>query len=316
MNLHPQSLAFLDFIDRAGAPAYHHLSVEQQREASMKLMFALRPEAPEVGLLSEAWMARSEDDGGGLRYRFYRPYGSSGAQPLAVLVYFHGGGWTVGSIEAYDVLCRQLANKSGCAVISVAYRLAPENKFPAAVVDAVFALRWVAENAPKLALDPQRIAVGGDSAGGNLATVAALIARDAGQPRVAFQLLIYPGTDQRGIAPSHQHFGEGLLLTQETIRHFQRCYLNDEAEQLDWRASPLLAPSLFGLPPTLIIAASHDPLVDDCQAYADRLKESAVSVTYSCYEGMVHGFFGLGKSFDSAGVAVDQAADALAQALS
>lgn len=315
MNLHPQALAFLDSIDRAGGPPYHLLSVEQQREATMKLMFALRPEAPEVGLVSEAWIPRSQDDGGGLRYRFYRPSAATGAQALAVLIFFHGGGWTVGSIEAYDVLCRQLANESGCAVISVAYRLAPENKFPAAVVDAVFALRWVAENASRLALDPQRIAVGGDSAGGNLATVAALIARDAGHPKVSFQLLVYPGTDQRGITPSHQHFGEGLLLTQQTIRHFQRCYLNDESERLDWRASPVLAPSLLGLPPTLIVAASHDPLVDDCRAYAERLKESGVGVTFSCYEGMIHGFFGLGKAFDAAGVAVEQAADALAQAL-
>lgn len=314
-ELHPQARAFLEIIERPGAPLFHALSVAEQREASTKLHFAFRRPAPAVGGVSEAWMSRPAATGGDLRFRAYRPLGASPEDALPVLVYFHGGGWTVGNIDSYDVLCRELANKSRCAVVSVAYRLAPEHKFPVAVDDALFAVGWVADNAQLLCVDGQRIAVGGDSAGGNLATVAALLARERGQPRIAFQLLIYPATDQRGGSASHADFAQGHLLTQESIRHFQRCYLRGEEDRLDWRASPLLAPRLASLPPALILTASHDPLIDDCEAYAKRLAAEGVDVTYSCYEGMIHGFFTLGKSFDAANAAVDEAARTLARYL-
>lgn len=311
-ELHPQARAFLEIIERPGAPLFHTLSVAEQREASSKLQFAFRPAAPQIGGVTEAWMARPAAAGGDLRFRAYRPLGASPGDALPVLVYFHGGGWTVGNIESYDVLCRELANKSRCVVVSVAYRLAPEHEFPAAVDDASFAVNWVADNASPLAVDGERIAVGGDSAGGNLATVAALLGCDRDRPRIAFQLLIYPATDQRGESASHADFAQGYLLTQESIRHFQRCYLRGEHDRMDWRASPLLAPRLSALPPTLILTASHDPLIDDCEAYARRLAGEGVDVTYSCYEGMIHGFFTLGKAFDAANAAVDEAARALA----
>lgn len=314
-ELHPQAQAFLDIIERPEAPPFHTLSVAEQREASNKLQFAFRPAVPPVGSVVEAWMARPAAAGGDLRFRSYRPLGSSPEDVLPVLVYFHGGGWTVGNIDSYDVLCRELANKSQCAVVSVAYRLAPEHRFPAAVDDALFAVGWVADNAALLSINAARIAVGGDSAGGNLATVTALLGRDRGRPRIAFQLLIYPATDQRGASASHTEFAQGYLLTQESIRHFQQCYLPSVEDRLDWRASPLLAPQLSALPPALILAASHDPLIDDCEAYAKRLTASGVEVTYSCYEGMIHGFFTLGKAFDAAHAAVDEAARSLAHHL-
>jgi acetyl esterase len=197
----------------------------------------------------------------------------------------------------------------------VDYRLAPEHPFPAAVEDADLAVRWVADQAAELAVDPRRIAVGGDSAGGNLAAVAAILARDRGHPRLAFQLLIYPATDQGSERPSQRQFGRGYLLDLESIRYFQHQYLRHARDHADWRASPLLATDLSGLPPALIITAGFDPLLDDCVAYADRLEAAGVAVEYRCYEGMIHGFITLGKLFTAAGEAITLAAAALDAAL-
>lgn len=315
MSLHPQIISLLAKVDRPQAIPFHLLSVAQQREANTLMHFGLRPPPPEVALAAEFVMERSIGEGGPLHCRHYRPWSDDPSARLPVLIWFHGGGWTIGNIESYDVLCRELANLSGCAVISVGYRLAPENPFPAAVEDAFFSLEWVRDNAVRLHVDPGRIAVGGDSAGGNLAATVSLMARDAGGPGIAFQLLVYPATDQRGMRPSHRLYATGYLLTQESIRHFQRCYLQQPGDATDWRASPLLAEDHRGLPPAYILTASHDPLVDDCNAYGEKLREAGVAVEERCFPGMVHGFLTLGKFIDDANVAVRALGEALKKAL-
>jgi len=258
-------------------------------------------------------MARAAAEGGDLAARLYRP--ASVAAPLPALVWFHGGGWVIRDLDTDDVLCSELCLAANAAVLSVAYRLGPEHRFPAAVEDAVFAARWLRANAQSLAIDPARLAVGGDSAGGNLAIVTALTLRDAGEPPLRFQLLVYPSTDQGAVKGSRETFGEGLLFDRDTMRWFGKRYLRSKEDALDWRASPLLAKSLVGLPPALIIAAELDPIVDDGKAFAERLRASGIPVEYSSYPGVIHGFFLLGGAFDAAREAVQQAGKALARAL-
>jgi acetyl esterase len=233
--------------------------------------------------------------------RAYRPLAGA---TLPALVLFHRGGWTIGDLDTHDVLCRQLAVGARCAVFSVDYRLAPEHPFPAAVEDCLFAARHVFENHRALSIDPARIAVGGDSAGGNLAAVVALMARDAGGPGLACQLLIYPATDQRCEFASYTRNGEGYLLTREAIGYFRSAYLPDAADYADWRASPLLAQSHAHLPPAFVLTAGYDPLVDEGRAYAERLASSAVETVYREYADMVHGFVLFGGAVDTANAAV------------
>lgn len=313
--LHPDSIAFLQSMERPGAPPFHELPLETQRAASEKMMFAFRLPPPEVALAAERIMERSAAQGGPLRCRVYRPLGSDETQRLPALVWYHGGGCVVGNIESYDSLCREIANRSGCAVVSCSYRLAPEHPFPAAVDDAAFALHWVVDHARGLGIDDARLAVGGDSAGGYLAIVTAIAARDAGVPPLRFQLLIYPGTDQRMRTDSHRRYAKGYMLTETTMRHFIDSYLPPPADRDHWRASPILAPSVAGLPPALVITASHDPIVDDCRAYAERLKAEGVPVRYSEYQGLIHGFFAMGKAFSAAQTAMEEATAALREAL-
>ncbi|HEY5899097.1 MAG TPA: alpha/beta hydrolase [Burkholderiales bacterium] len=241
--------------------------------------------------------------------RVYRPLAG---ETLPALLYFHGGGWTIGDVDTHDVLCRQLALGARCAVFSVDYRLAPEHPFPAAVDDCWAATRYVAENADKLKIS--RIAVGGDSAGGNLAASIALLARDAGGPRLAFQLLVYPATDQRCASASHQRNAQGYLLTRDAIEYFRRAYLPNPSDWLDWRASPLLAKSHANLPPALVVTAGYDPLLDEGRAYAERLKSAGVEVTYREFADMVHGFALFGGVVDTANSAVAEFCAALRRA--
>ncbi len=244
-----------------------------------------------------------------------RLYRFSQEPAASVLVYFHGGGWVIGDLDIYDGLCRSLANAAGCAVFSVGYRLAPENKFPAAVEDCYAALVWIRAEAARLGLDSNRIAVGGDSAGGNLATVVALTARDAGDPPLAFQLLIYPATDQHRTAPSHTTNGDGYLLTRETMAYFTDHYLPNRVAYDDWRASPLLHPDLSRLPPALVLTAGFDPLRDEGAAYADKLSAAGVETTLVCFERQIHGFITMGRVFDEAHAAVRLCAAELSAAL-
>jgi acetyl esterase len=244
----------------------------------------------------------------------YRPQGSNAAQILPVLVFMHGGGWTIGDLDTHDVACREICNRAFCAVVAVDYRLAPEHPFPAAVEDTVAAVRWVAGHASHLALDPKRIAVGGDSAGGNLAAVAALILRDAGGPALALQLLIYPATDFRCNTPSHAQNGSGYLLTREAIDYFSNSYLGAAGQGNDWRASPALAPSFRGLPPAFVLTAGYDPLRDEGAQYAQLLRDAGVAVEYVCFERQIHGFITMSKLIDDASAAFDRSAGALKRA--
>jgi acetyl esterase len=241
-----------------------------------------------------------------------RLYADSAQPGLPVLVYYHGGGFTIGSPATHDVLCRHLARLAHCAVISVDYRLAPEHRFPTAVEDAWGALLRVREMAPALGLDPQRLAVGGDSAGGTLAAVVALMARDAGLD-LKLQLLIYPGTTAHQDTPSHDRYAHGFMLDRETVSWFFSHYI-DHKDRDDWRFAPLNAPDHAGVAPAWIGLAECDPLVDEGVQYADTLRMAGVAVDLDIYRGVVHGFVNMGRSIPQALQAHEDAARALRQA--
>ncbi|MBC9071261.1 alpha/beta hydrolase [Thauera sp. CAU 1555] len=312
MPLSPQARALLDMVYRVGAPRFHDLSVAQARHSFQKLQFAFRPEAPAVASVTEVPVPRP--DGSVLLARLYRPLSAGPDEVLGLLVYFHGGGWCVGDVESYDVLCRELANGAGCAVLSVDYRLAPEHPFPAAVNDARLAFDWAAEHAGLLGIDPQRIALGGDSAGGNLSIVTALALRDADGCQPCFLLLVYPSTEILSERPSRQTYGDGYFLDRESLQWFFERYLPG-GETEDWRASPMRAASLAGLPPMLLVTAECDPLTDDCLAFAERVRAEGGELTHLPVAGMVHGFLTLGKFFPEARDTVAAAAAALRRVL-
>jgi len=243
--------------------------------------------------------------------RLYRP--RSGTLPL--LVYFHGGGWVVGSVAVSDPFCRAVANASGCAVVSVEYRLAPEDRYPAAADDAYAATRWSADHASDLGIDASRIAVGGSSAGGNLAAVVALMARERGTPKLAFQLLHVPVTDHDFERPSYRANGSGFGLTRSGMRWFWDNYVPDPKLRDEPYASPLRAKDLAGLPPAHVVTAEFDPLKDEGKAYAERLREAGVATTYVEYPGMVHGFTGMATTVPMGRTGIDDMSAALRKAL-
>ena len=235
--LDPQARALLDLIEASGLPATHTLEPSQARHVYRERRSFSQPDAPAVAEVREL---AAEGPAAAIPLRLFRPQGTQAGARLPALVYYHGGGWTIGDLDTHDTLCRQLANASRCTVISVDYRMGPEHRFPAAVDDCLAATRWVHAQADGLGIDSARLGVGGDSAGGNLAAVVAIAARDAGDLPIAFQLLIYPATDMRRIAASHETNGKGYLLERVTIDWFHDHYIADPAHDLDWRASPLL----------------------------------------------------------------------------
>ena len=310
--LHPQARALLDLIEQKGLPPTHLLTPAEARHWYRERRFVTQPSPPEVALVRELW---APGPAGDIALRLYRPLGSQAQAMVPVLVYFHGGGWTIGDLDSHDTLCRELANGSGCAVVAVDYRMAPEHRFPAAVDDAIGATRWVQAKASSLGLNADRLAVGGDSAGGNLAAVVALAARDAGDLPIAFQLLIYPATDMRRGAPSHTTNAEGYLLTRDTIAYFHDHYIDDPRHDLDWRASPLLHPDLSRLPPALVLTAGYDPLRDEGLQYAQAMTQAGTKAALVCFERQIHGFITMGKVLDEANVAVAMCASQLRLAL-
>lgn len=310
--LHPQARALLQLIADRGLPETHTLPVAEARAIYRDRRHITQPEPPEVAAVVDV---SAPGPHGPIPLRVYRPLGSAAADVLPVLVYFHGGGWTIGDLDTHDTLCRQLANGAGCGVVSVDYRMGPEHRFPAAVDDAVAATRWVQAQAGTLNFDASRLAVGGDSAGGNLAAVVAIAARDAGDLPIAFQLLIYPATDMRCAADSHQRNGDGYLLTRHSMTWFIGHYLGDDAGHLDdWRASPLLRDDLAGLPPALVLTAGLDPLRDEGIAYAQRLTETGNAATLVSFERQIHGFILMGRVIDEANDAVELCAARLRRA--
>jgi acetyl esterase len=248
--------------------------------------------------------------------RIYTPRSAANPPtgPLPVLVWFHGGGWVLGNLDGADHVCRELANTAGCIVVSVDYRLAPEHVFPAAADDAEAAYTWVRANAASFGGDPARVAVGGDSAGGNLAAVVSLRARDNGTPQPVFQLLVYPVTDHDFGRPSYVVNGDGYLLTTQSMRWFWDYYLPDVDQRKDPHASPLYATDLKRLPPALVITAEFDPLCDEGEAYAALLRQAGVPVTLTRYDGMIHGFFVQFPVIDKGRDAIRESAHALSSA--
>jgi len=273
-------------------PATHQVPPEEARWLS-RLRRARMDNPPEA--VAHIEDRRIPGPGGELAIRIYTPHGM-GAFPA--LVYFHGGGWVVGDLDNQQSSCCALANSTPCVVVSVDYRLAPENKFPAAAEDCYAAALWVAENARSIQVDPERIAVGGDSAGGNLAAAVCLMARDRGGPALVFQLLIYPVLDLNFDTPSYEENGTGYLLTKEMCVYFWEQYLASGSDGGHPYAAPIRAKSLAGLPPALVLTALYDPLRDEGQAYARRLKEAGVPVMARNYEGLIHGFWGMGAVLD------------------
>ena len=312
MALDPQAKAVIELAIKAGRPPYHTLSPKDARQLFLETRPFSTPAAPAVGTVRNL---AAEGPTGRIPLRLYRPAGVPDATRLPVYVYFHGGGWVIGDLESHDVLCRQLTAESGACVIAVDYRLAPEHKFPAAADDAWAATRWISAHGAELGVDAERLAVGGDSAGGNLAAVVALMARDAGGPAIALQVLLYPVTDVGSESPSYTDFAEGYMLTRESMRWFTAHYLSRKEDATDWRVSPLRAPSLAGLPPALVITAGFDPLSDEGAAYAVALRKAGVTVDYVSFGGMIHGFAGMGRVLDSALRAVALIGASLRQAL-
>jgi len=297
-------------IERAGRPPLNLLSAQQARrffEISASILDL--PEPP---------MARVEDlkiparDGHTLNAKLFAPVSKSAHNALPTLVYFHGGGFTMGSIQTHSVLCRELARIAHCAVVSVDYRLAPEHRFPVASNDAWDALQWVTQNLSSLGLHTKALAVGGDSAGGTLAAVCAIMARDAGLP-LALQLLIYPGTADRQDSPSHQKFGKGFMLDKAIVDWFFDHYI-DKDQRGDWRFAPMLAERHDGLAPAWIGLAECDPLVDEGIAYGDLMRMAGVAVELEIYHGVVHGFFNMGRVISDARKAHADAGNALKRA--
>ncbi|MDA7417682.1 alpha/beta hydrolase [Xenophilus arseniciresistens] len=314
--LHPQARALIDLMAERGVPPTHTLTPADARAIYRERRSFSQPAPAEV---SEVRELRTSGPHGDIPLRAYRPLGAPAEAVLPVLVYYHGGGWVIGDLDTHDVLCRELCNASGCAVIAVDYRLGPEQRFPAAVDDVLAATRWVRSQAQALRIDPARLAVGGDSAGGNLAAVVALAARDdadgQGPLPIAYQLLIYPATDMRRGHASHSSNGQGYVLTQDTVRYFHDHYITDPAHDLDWRASPLLAASHAGLPPALILTAGYDPLRDEGLDYARALSDAGGRVSHVCFERQIHGFITMGRVLDEANTAVALCAAELRRAL-
>ncbi len=311
MALHPQAATVLAAMSGAGLTsgldAFNGMTAQQAR-AMMDQMRVPMPIEP----VHEVRDITIPGPVGDIPARLYKP---SAANNLPVLLWFHGGGWVIGSVEGSDPTARSLANQSGCAVVSVDYHMAPEYKFPAPVEDCYAATTWVVKHAADLGVDGSKIAVGGDSAGGNLAAVVAIMAKERGGPKISHQCLVYPVADYNFGTESYTNNANGYLLTVGSMKWFWNHYLNNPLEGLNHHASPLQTADLAGLPPALVITAEYDPLCSEGEALATRLAAAGVPVERKRYDGMIHGFFGMAASMDDAKAAVSQASEALKRAL-
>ena len=296
MPVQPQIQQVIDALAASEFGPVHELTPTEARAQYERMVQARGIEPDPVGAIEDRAIPGPAGD---LPVRIYRP--DVDAEHLPALVYYHGGGHVIGNLDTHDAVARNLCNGAGCVVVSVDYRLGPEDRFPAAAEDAFAAVQWCAACGSEIGVDPGRIAVGGDSAGGNLAAVAALTARDAGGPALRLQVLVYPVTDYGCDSGSYQTYAVGYgMLEAKSMRWFRDHYLRDEADRLDWRAAPLRAEDLSGLPPTLVLTAQCDVLHDEGEAYAQRLREAGVDVEYRDCEGMIHGFFTMAPMIDGA----------------
>ena len=294
----------MEYLAGLGLPPIDKISPAEARRQYRDVRATLRPPAPS---LLDVRDLNANGKGGPIPLRLYRP--ADGVLPA--FVFFHGGGWVVGDLDTHDVVCRQIARDAGVVVIAVDYRLAPEHPFPAASDDAWSATTWIAAHADELGIDAARMAVGGDSAGGGLAAVVALMARDSRTLRLAFQMLVYPVVDLRAESASYSKYAEGFLLTRAAMKWYITQYAPTPQAVNDWHASPLLAPWVHGVAPALIITAELDPLIDEGEAYARRLRGARVPVDYQVVPGMVHGFLTMGGKVDAANHSIDVIASAL-----
>ena len=310
MPLDPQCQAIIDAAAETGTPfeAGDHVAVRAGYAATTMVY---RHETPALDSVANLMF---EGPAGNIPIRIYRPR-VEGPGPLPALVFYHGGGWVVGDLDTHDHMCRYLAGHSGVVVASVDYRLAPEDKFPAAYDDALAAMRWVMSAPDDLNIDVNRLAIGGDSAGGNLSAAVTLALRDAGALPLKLQLLIYPVVDFLADNRSIRDYTTGYLLTKAAMVMFTDWYLPDQGSRSDPRASPQLAGDHTGLPPARIQTAECDMLRDEGRRYADTLEEAGVAVEYTCYAGMIHGFMRMGSKIDKAITALDDAVEALRRAL-
>ena len=307
MPVDPQIQQVIDALAASEFGPVHALTPAEARAQYERMVKARAIEPAPVGAVEDRAIPGPAGD---LPVRVYRP--DPGAGSLPALVYYHGGGHVIGNLDTHDAVARNLCNGAGCVVVSVDYRLAPEHKFPAAAEDAFAAVRWCAAQGAEIGIDPGRIAVGGDSAGGNLAAVAALMARDAGGPAIRLQVLVYPVTDYGCDTASYRTYAEGYgMLEAQSMRWFRDHYLRGDADRLDWRAAPLRAADLSGLPPALVLTAQCDVLHDEGEAYAHALRAAGVEVEYRNCEGMIHGFFAMAPMIDGAVRAQAQVCGAL-----
>jgi acetyl esterase len=301
--LDPDAAAVFKAYQEAGRPPYETVTPDEARRLYLAGRVVSNPEPPE---LESAEPLSIPTPHGAIPARIYTPKQLRKSNGLApALVFFHGGGFVIGDLDSHDVVCRQLAHEGELIVLSVDYRLAPEHKYPAAIDDSIVATNWIADNAKALGIDAARLTVGGDSAGGNLAAVVAIAARDGKGPALAGQVLIYPATDLAMAHPSHREPDTSLLLTHSVIKWFVNHYVGD-ADINDWKASPARAKTLAGLPPAYVLTAGGDPLRDEGDEYARRLKEAGVPVTYRHFPGQFHGFFTMGKLLPQANVAASE----------
>jgi acetyl esterase len=317
MPVHPQVQGLLDAMAARPAPPLWSLPAAEARRAADEGAAMLRSlvAVEECAAVRDRTIARPARLGGGeIGVRVYQP--RDGYGPFGVLVYLHGGGFVIGSLDSVDGVCRMLANRARCVVVSVDYRLAPEHPFPAGLDDAIAATEWVQDNAAEINGDRFRVAVAGDSAGANLAAVVALANRGGVRPPLKLQALLYPSTDRRAGYVSLAENGSGYLLESDMRAWFLRCYTHGTDVAVDdWRLSPLCASSHDGVAPALVITAEYDPLRDEGEAYAAALRASGVAVESTRYDGMIHGFVSFLGIVDAAQVAVDQTALALRRAL-
>ncbi|MET0729279.1 MAG: alpha/beta hydrolase [Acidimicrobiales bacterium] len=305
MPVHPQVQTMLDAMGQMAAPATSELSLAEAR--SMYLLMCSMEQAEEIERVDDRLVPGEHGD---IPVRVYTPAAAVGANH-GVLLWFHGGGWVLGDLESGDSTCRALANRAGCVVVSVDYRCAPEEKAPAAIDDSLTALTWTVENAELLGVDATRVAVGGESAGGNLAALLCQRVRDEFGPDIDFQLLIYPVTDLTMSHPSVEENGEGYFFTKDTLQWFIGQYLDPEDDPKDPALSPLHAASLANLPPALVITAEFDPLRDEGEAYAVRMQEAGVTTQLVRYDGQIHGFVGMATTLDDGRHALELAGAAL-----
>jgi acetyl esterase len=307
MPLDPAAQALIDAMDQS-FPKLEELDAAEARRLAKEMMPPVDSPEP-VASVEDRTVPGPETP---IPIRVFRPQGTP---PFPGVVFFHGGGWVIGDLDSHDSLCRRMTNEVGAVVVSVDYRLAPETKFPGPAEDAFAATRWVSDHAAELDIDPGRLAVAGDSAGGNLAAVVALMARDRGGPHLGFQLLVYPVTDHRFDTESYDLNGTGYFLTRDDMKWFWRHYLAAPADGDDPYASPLRAPDLGGLPPAMVVTAEYDPLRDEGEAYGRRLQDAGVDTTIHRQDGVFHGFFSFGELLEGALVANAAAFTALRGAL-